>query len=93
MIGSASRKGQAAQAPGARSPWPAASLKLVLIIFSPTIPLMQNAPQRKRQPHPSPAALATFCVKGWAAITLLQSTIVCVYVNNNRDTDTFYYIV
>ena len=28
----------------------------------------------KRQLHPSPAALATLCGKGWAAITLLQFT-------------------
>jgi len=43
----------------------------------------------KRQPHPSLAALATLCVKGWAAIALLQSTVLCVYVNSNRDTEPF----
>ena len=43
----------------------------------------------KRQPYPSSTALATLCVKGWVAITLLQSTVLYVYVNNNRDTKPF----
>jgi hypothetical protein len=29
----------------------------------------------KRQPQPSPAALATLCGNDWATITLLQSTV------------------
>jgi hypothetical protein len=32
----------------------------------------------KRQPQPSPAALATLCGKDWATITLLQSTVLYV---------------
>jgi len=52
-------------------------------------PSIAKCTPTERQPHPSLAALATLCVKGWAAITLLQSTVFCVYVNSNRDTELF----
>jgi len=67
----------------------AAPSKLVLIIFSSTILLMPNAPQWKRKPHPSSAVIATLCVKSWAVITLLQFTVLCVYINSNRGTEPF----
>jgi hypothetical protein len=39
--------------------------------FLPNHPFNAKCTLAKRQPHPSPAAIATLCVKGWAAITLL----------------------
>jgi len=79
----------AAPVPGALSPWPAAPPKVVLTIFSLTIPFNAKCTPAKRQPLPSPAAIATLCVKGWATITLLQSTMLCIYVNSNRGTEPF----
>jgi len=49
-------------------------------------PFNAKCTSARRQPHPTPAALATFCVKSWAVITLLQSTVLCVYVNRNKGT-------
>jgi hypothetical protein len=43
----------------------------------------------KKQPHPPPAVFSTLCGKGNSTITLLQSTVLCVYVNSNRGTDPF----
>ena len=51
----------AALAPSVCFPWPATPSKLVLILFYSTVTLMPNAPQWKRQLHPSPAAIATLC--------------------------------
>jgi len=48
-------------------------------------PFNAKCTSAKRQPHPSPTAIATLCVKGWAAITLL----LCVYVNSKKDTEPF----
>jgi hypothetical protein len=36
----------------------------------------------KKQIHPSFAAIATLYVKDWVAITLLQSTVLYVNINN-----------
>jgi len=43
----------------------------------------------KRQPHLSPAVLATLCRKGNSVIILLQSTMLCVYTNSNRGIEIF----
>jgi hypothetical protein len=43
----------------------------------------------KRHLRPPPTIFPTFCGKGSSAIIVLQSTMLCVYLNNNIGTDLF----
>jgi hypothetical protein len=57
--------------------------------FSPNHPFNVKCTPAKRHLHPFPATIATFCVRSWTVITLFQSTVICVYVNSNRNTESF----
>jgi len=57
--------------------------------FLPNQPFNAKCTPAKRQPHPSFAAFAILYVKSWTVITLLQFTMLCIYVNSNRSIKPF----
>ena len=66
--------------PNARCPYPRAPspTKIWVDHFLSNYPFNTKCIPTKRQPHISHAVLETLCGKGWFAITLLQSTVLCV---------------
>ena len=75
----------------ARCPLPMACnpIKICADHFLPNQPFNAKCTPTKRQLHPSLAAFATLCIKGWTAFILLQFTVLYIYINSNRDTEPF----